>query len=60
MVEASRTARQRNSWLYSDQEFQGRHEVAGMVVVADAGMLSASILRELDEANLQCLSSALG
>ena len=33
--------------------FQERHDVADMVVVADAGMLSATNLRELDEANLR-------
>ena len=32
--------------------FQARHDIAGMVVVADAGMLSATNLRELDEAGL--------
>lgn len=32
--------------------FQARHGIEGMVVVADAGMLSASNLRELDEAGL--------
>ncbi|WP_405055942.1 IS1634 family transposase [Kribbella sp. NBC_01505] len=33
--------------------FQDRHNLADMVVVADAGMLSASNLRQLDEANLR-------
>ena len=33
--------------------FQARHNIEGMVVVADAGMLSASNLRELDEAGLR-------
>ena len=33
--------------------FQDRHNVADMVVVADAGMLSATNLAELDEANLR-------
>jgi Transposase DDE domain len=33
--------------------FQERHGLADMVVVADAGMLSASNLRELDEAGLR-------
>ena len=33
--------------------FQTRHDLADMVVVADAGMLSAGNLRELDEANLR-------
>ncbi len=33
--------------------FQERHDVADMVVVADAGMLSATNLKELDEANLR-------
>ncbi|WP_284754779.1 IS1634 family transposase [Arthrobacter sp. efr-133-R2A-120] len=35
------------------KQFQARHGLADMVVVADAGMLSASNLRELDEANLR-------
>ena len=35
------------------QGFQNRHQVADMVVVADAGMLSAANLRELDEAGLR-------
>ena len=34
----------------SSRPFQARHGLADMVVVADAGMLSASNLRELDEA----------
>jgi len=33
--------------------FQARHQLADMVVVADAGMLSATNLRELDEAQLR-------
>jgi hypothetical protein len=33
--------------------FQDRHNLADMVVVADAGMLSASNLKELDEASLR-------
>ena len=33
--------------------FQERHQIEGMVVVADAGMLSAKNLRELDEARLR-------
>ncbi len=33
--------------------FQARHGLADMVVVADAGMLSATNLRDLDEANLR-------
>ncbi|MFY1673876.1 IS1634 family transposase [Plantactinospora sp. WMMB334] len=33
--------------------FQARHRMADMVVVADAGMLSASNLRKLDEAGLR-------
>ena len=33
--------------------FQARHNLADMVVVADAGMLSASNLRELNEAHLR-------
>lgn len=33
--------------------FQARHNLTDMVVVADAGMLSASNLRELDEASLR-------
>jgi transposase len=35
------------------KQFQSRHGLADMVVVADAGMLSAGNLRELDEANLR-------
>lgn len=35
------------------KQFQARHDLAGMVVVADAGMLSASNLRDLDEAGLR-------
>lgn len=35
------------------QAFQARHGVADFVVVADAGMLSASNLRELDKASLR-------
>jgi hypothetical protein len=35
------------------KQFQDRHNLAEMVVVADAGMLSAGNLRELDEANLR-------
>ncbi|MEV5054346.1 IS1634 family transposase [Arthrobacter sp. LAR12-1-1.1] len=35
------------------KQFQARHDLADMVVVADAGMLSAGNLRELDEANLR-------
>ncbi len=35
------------------KQFQARHDLADMVVVADAGMLSASNLKELDEANLR-------
>ena len=35
------------------KRFQARHGLVGMVVVADAGMLSASNLRELDEAGLR-------
>ena len=34
------------------QAFAARHAIEGMVVVADAGMLSASNLRDLDEAGL--------
>jgi hypothetical protein len=33
--------------------FQARHDLADMVVVADAGMLSANNLRELDGAGLR-------
>ncbi|ETA92381.1 transposase [Mycobacterium avium 10-5581] len=33
--------------------FQQRHEISDMVVVADAGMLSSSNLRDLDEAGLR-------
>jgi hypothetical protein len=35
------------------KQFQKRHGLADMVVVADAGMLSAGNLKELDEANLR-------
>ncbi|APX02262.1 IS1634 family transposase [Arthrobacter sp. QXT-31] len=35
------------------KQFQARHQLADMVVVADAGMVSAGNLRELDEANLR-------
>ncbi|WP_430298492.1 IS1634 family transposase, partial [Sinomonas sp. B1-1] len=35
------------------KRFQARHGLADMVVVADAGMLSASNLRELDDAGLR-------
>ncbi|MEV0288890.1 IS1634 family transposase [Kribbella sp. NPDC050820] len=35
------------------RQFQARHGLADMVVVADAGMLSASNLKELDEAALR-------
>jgi transposase len=35
------------------KQFQARHGLADMAVVADAGMLSAGNLRELDEANLR-------
>jgi Transposase DDE domain len=35
------------------RQFQTRHSLADMVIVADAGMLSAKNLRELDEANLR-------
>jgi len=35
------------------KQFQDRHNLADMVVVADAGMLSAGNLRELDEAGLR-------
>ena len=35
------------------KQFQTRHDIEDMVVVADAGMLSATNLRELDEANLR-------
>lgn len=34
-------------------QFQDRHALADMVIVADAGMLSATNLRELDEAGLR-------
>ena len=33
--------------------FQARHDLSGMVIVADAGMLSASNLSDLDEAGLR-------
>ncbi len=35
------------------KQFQERHSLADMVVVADAGMLSSSNLRDLDEAGLR-------
>jgi len=35
------------------KQFAQRHDLTDMVVVADAGMLSASNLRDLDEANLR-------
>jgi hypothetical protein len=35
------------------EQFQQRHGLGDMVIVADAGMLSASNLRELDEAGLR-------
>nr|WP_259559727.1 IS1634 family transposase [Brachybacterium sillae] len=35
------------------RQFQARNDLADMVVVADAGMLSAANLRELDEADLK-------
>ena len=35
------------------KQFQARHGLADMVVVADAGMLSSTNLRELDEAGLR-------
>jgi hypothetical protein len=35
------------------KQFQDRHDLAEMVVIADAGMLSASNLRELDDAGLR-------
>ena len=35
------------------KQFQARHSISDMVVVADAGMLSASNLRELDDAGLR-------
>jgi Transposase DDE domain len=35
------------------KQFQQRHGLADMVVVADAGMLSSTNLRDLDEANLR-------
>ncbi len=35
------------------KQFQARHNLTDMVVVADAGMLSAGNLRELDDANLR-------
>ncbi|MCE0485983.1 IS1634 family transposase [Ornithinimicrobium sp. EGI L100131] len=39
--------------LISIKAFQARHNLADMVVVADAGMLSASNLKELHEASLR-------
>ena len=38
--------------------FQDRHGLADMVVVADAGMLSASNLRELDDADLRFIAGS--
>jgi hypothetical protein len=38
--------------------FQKRHGLADMVVVADAGMLSASNLKELDEAGLRFIAGS--
>jgi hypothetical protein len=35
------------------RQFQERHSIEGMVVVADAGMLSAGNLKDLDEAGLR-------
>ena len=35
------------------KQFQERHDLADMVVVADAGMLSATNLKEIDEAGLR-------
>lgn len=35
------------------RSFQARHGIEGMVVVADAGMLSGTNLRELDGASLR-------
>lgn len=35
------------------KQFQERHDIADMVVVADAGMLSSTNLRELDDAGLR-------
>jgi hypothetical protein len=35
------------------KQFQVRHDLADMVIVADAGMLSASNLKDLDEAGLR-------
>ena len=35
------------------KQFQQRHGLADIVVVADAGMLSASNLKEIDEAGLR-------
>ena len=35
------------------RQFQDRHSIEGMVVVADAGMLSAGNLKDLDEAGLR-------
>jgi hypothetical protein len=40
------------------KQFQARHGLADMVVVADAGMLSSSNLRQLDEANLRFIVGA--
>lgn len=35
------------------KDFQNRHGVTDMVIVADAGMLSAANLKELDDAGLR-------
>ncbi len=35
------------------KQFQDRHDIADMVVVADAGMLSATNLKDIDEAGLR-------
>ena len=40
------------------REFQARHNIEGMVVVADAGMLSATNLKELGEAGLRFIAGS--
>lgn len=42
------------------KQFQERHDLSEMVVVADAGMLSATNLKELDEAGLRFIVGAPG
>jgi hypothetical protein len=40
------------------KQFADRHDLAHMVVVADAGMLSVTNLRELDRARLLAVSAS--